>query len=81
MNRFPQEIRKIIYTTNAIESMSQGLRKIIKTRGAFPTDEAGRKLLYLALLNLSRRWTRPIANWMAAINQFIIMYEEKVPVT
>jgi len=76
---FPQEIRKVIYTTNAIESMNRGLRKIIKTRGAFPTDEAARKLLYLALLNLSRRWTRPLANWTAAINQFIIMYEDRVP--
>ena len=70
---FPQEIRKVIYTTNAIESMNRDLRKIIKTRGAFPTDEAARKLLYLALLNLSRKWTRPLANWKAAINQFIIM--------
>lgn len=80
MNRFPQEIRKIIYTTNAIESMSQGLRKIIKTRGAFPTDEAARKLLYLALHNLSRRWTRPLTNWTAVINQFIIMYECRVTI-
>lgn len=61
--------------------MNRGLRKIIKTRGAFPTDEAARKLLYLALLNLSRRWTRPLANWTAAINQFIIMYEDSVPIT
>lgn len=78
---FPQEIRKVIYTTNAIESMNRGLRKIIKTRGAFPTDEAARKLLYLALLNLSRRWTRPLTNWTAAINQFVIMYEDRVPIT
>ena len=78
---FPQEIRKVIYTTNAIESMNRGLRKIIKTRGAFPTDEAARKLLYLALLNLSRRWTRPLTNWKAAINQFVIMYEDRVPIT
>ena len=78
---FPQEIKKVIYTTNAIESMNRGLRKIIKTRGAFPTDEAARKLLYLALLNLSRRWTRPLTNWTAAINQFIIMYEDRVHIT
>ena len=62
-------------------NMNRGLRKIIKTRGAFPTDEAARKLLYLALLNLSRRWTRPLSNWKAAINQFIIMYEDRVPIT
>ncbi len=78
---FPEEIRKVIYTTNAIESMNRGLRKIIKTRGAFPTDDAARKLRYLALLNLSRRRTRPLANWTAAINQFIIMYEDRVPIT
>lgn len=61
--------------------MNRGLRKIIKTKGAFPTDDAARKLLYLALLNLSRRWTRPLANWKAAINQFIIMYEDRVPIS
>ena len=78
---FPQEIRKVIYTTNAIESMNRGLHKIIKTKGAFPTDEATRKLLFLVLLNLSRRWTRPLTNWTAAINQFINMYEDRVPIT
>ena len=56
-------------------------RGIKQTRGAFPTDEAARKLLYLALLNLSRKRTRPIANWQAAINQFVIMYEDRVPIT
>ena len=61
--------------------MNRGLRKIIKTKGAFPTDEAVRKLLYLALLNLSRRWTRPLTNWTVSINQFIIMYEDRVPIT
>lgn len=76
---FPQDIRKVIYTTNAIESLNRGLRKIIKTRGAFPTDEAVKKLLYLALQNLSKKWTRPIANWTAAINQFVIMYEDRMP--
>ena len=65
---FPKEIRKVIYTTNAIESMNRGLRKIIKTN-----QTTVRKLLYLALLNLSRRWTRPLVHWTAAINQFIIM--------
>ena len=61
--------------------MNRGLRKIIKTRGALPTDEAARKLLYLALLYLARRWTRPLVHWTAAINQFIIMYEDRVPIT
>jgi putative transposase len=78
---FPADIRKVIYTTNAIESMNRGLRKIIKTRGAFPSDQAVRKLLYLALQNLSKKWTRPIHHWSAAINRFVIMYEERVPIT
>ena len=78
---YPQEIRKVIYTTDSIESMNRGLRLIIKTRGTFPTDQAARKLLYLALLNLSRRWPRPLANWKVAINQFVIMYEDRVPIT
>ena len=69
------------YTTNAIEFMNRGLRKIIKTRGAFPSDQAVRKLLYLALQNLSKKWTRPIHHWAAAINRFVIMYEERVPIT
>lgn len=76
---FPEEIRKVIYTTNAIESMNRGLRKIIKNRGAFPSDDAVSKLLYLAIRNLSKRWTRPLVHWTAAINQFVIMYEERVP--
>ena len=63
--------------------MNRGLCKFIKTRGAFPTDEAARKLLYLTLLNLFlfRRWTLLIANWTAAINQFVIMYEDRGPAT
>ena len=76
---FPEDIRKVIYTTNAIESLNRGLRNIIKTRGAFPSDDAVSKLLYLALGNLSKRWTRPILQWTAAINQFVIMYEDRVP--
>lgn len=78
---YPEEIRKVIYTTNAIESMNRSLRKIIKTRGAFPSDEAATKLMYLALRNISTRWTRPIANWQAALNRFVIMFEERVPLT
>ena len=76
---FPEDIRKVIYTTNAIESMNRGLRKIIKNRGAFPSDDAVSKLLYLAIRNLSKRWTRPLVHWTAAINQFVIMYEDRVP--
>lgn len=76
---YPPEIRKVIYTTNAIESLNHSLRKIIKTRGAFPDDEAVMKLLYLALQNAARRWTMPVRDWSAARNQFMIRFGERMP--
>ena len=72
---FPHDIRKVIYTTNAIESTNRSLRKVLKTRGALPNDDAVFKLLYLALGNISKRWTMPIRNWTGALNQFAIHYE------
>ncbi len=65
---YPEEIRKIIYTTNAIESLNMSLRKIIKNRGHFPNDEAATKLLYLALKNVSKKWTIPTRTWKQALN-------------
>lgn len=76
----PPEIRKVIYTTNAIESLNNSLRKVSKTRSSFPNDEAVLKLLYLALRNIAKRWTMPIQNWKAALNRFAIIYEDRVPV-
>lgn len=76
---YPPEIRKVVYTTNAIESMNASLRKVTKTRGAFPNDQAAIKLLYLAIRNISKRWTRPLKDWNAAINRFHIMFEDRVP--
>lgn len=76
---FPKDIRKVIYTTNAIESVNRSLRKIIKHRGAFPNDDSVMKLLYLALKNISKKWTMPIRNWKGALNQFSILYEERMP--
>lgn len=75
----PPEVRKVIYTTNAIESLNMSLRKITKNRGSFPNDEAALKLLYLALGNISKKWTMPILNWRQALNQFMIAYEGRVP--
>lgn len=72
---FPPEVRRIIYTTNAIESVHARLRKIIKTRGHFPSDEAASKLIWLALRNITAQWTRPPTTWKAAMNQFAILYE------
>jgi putative transposase len=77
---YPPQIRKMIYTTNAIESLHRGLRKIIKTRGAFPSDEAAMKLLYLALRNLGVHW-RPAIEWRAAYAQFAIFFPDRVPTT
>jgi len=76
---FPAEIRRVIYTTNAIESLNRGLRKVLKTRGSLPSDESVTKLLYLAVTRLSATWTRPIKNWPAALNHFAIAFEGRVP--
>jgi len=77
---YPPEIRKVIYTTNAVESLNRSLRKIIKNRGSFPSDEAAIKLLYLALRNASKKWTKPIQNWKGALNRFAIMFDDRVPI-
>lgn len=71
---YPDYIRKAIYTTNAIESLNRSLRKITKNRGSFPNDESALKLLYLALRNISKKWTMPIRLWKQALNQFVILF-------
>jgi putative transposase len=76
---YPPDIRKAIYTTNAIESLNMSLRKVTKNRGSFPSDEAMLKLLYLALNNISKKWTMPIKNWKSALNQFTIIFENRMP--
>ena len=77
---FPPEVRRVIYTTNALESVHAQLRKIIKTRGHFPTDEAATKLLWLALRNITRRWTMPVRPWREAMAQFALLYQERFTV-
>jgi transposase-like protein len=72
---FPPDVRRLIYTTNALESVHAQLRKIIKTRGHFPTDEAAVKLLWLALRNITAKWERTAYYWRPAMNQFAILYE------
>lgn len=74
---FPPEVRRVIYTTNAIESVNARLRKIIKTRGHFPSDAAASKLIWLALRNITTTWTKPDRNWKSAMNQFAILYDER----
>ena len=76
---FPSEIRRAIYTTNAIESVNMTLRKVLKNHRTFPTDESALKVVYLALQNISKKWTMPIKDWKAALNRFAIAYEERFP--
>jgi putative transposase len=74
---FPSAVRRVIYTTNAIESINARLRKIIKTRGHFPSDEAATKLIWLALRNITADWGRAASDWKTAMNQFAILYEDR----
>ncbi|EOA06886.1 transposase mutator type [Herbaspirillum frisingense GSF30] len=75
---YPPEIRKVIYTTNAIESVNMSLRKLTKNRGSFPSDEALVKLFFLALRNISKKWTLPISDWKAALTRFTIQFGERI---
>ncbi|GHT91587.1 hypothetical protein FACS1894140_2410 [Spirochaetia bacterium] len=78
--KYPPEIRKAIYTTNAIESLNYQLRKVTKNRSTFPNDDAIFKILYLAIRNASEKWTMPIRDWGMALNQFAIIFgSERVP--
>jgi transposase-like protein len=75
---YPQDIRKVIYTTNAIESLNSVIRKSVKTRKVFPNDNAAMKVIYLAVEAASKKWTMPIRNWKPALNRFIIEFEEQL---
>jgi transposase-like protein len=75
---YPPQIRKVIYTTNAIESLNASLRKVTKSRKSFPNDEAVMKLLYLALHDISRKWTMPIRDWKQAMSQFMILFGDRM---
>lgn len=76
---YPPEIRKVIYTTNAIESLNHSLRKVLKNRKSFPNDEALMKALYLGLRKACEKWTRPVKNWSSALNQFAIEFGTRMP--
>ncbi|MFY9111907.1 MAG: transposase [Desulfomonilia bacterium] len=75
---YPEDIKRVIYTTNAIESLNMSLRKVIKTKASFPND-ALKKVLYLALNNIEKKWTMPLKNWSGAMNQFLILFGDRVP--
>lgn len=74
---YPMEIRRVIYTTNAIESVNRSLRKVVKTKAVFPDEDSVFKLMYLAMNNISKRWNRPIKNWRAALSHFAILFPER----
>ena len=75
---YPEDIRKAIYTTNAIESLNSVIRKAIKKRKLFPSDDSARKVVYLAIIDASKKWTMPIRNWKAALNRFMIEFEDRL---
>lgn len=75
---YPADIRKAIYTTNAIESLNSVIRKVIKKRKLFPSDESANKVVYLATQNASKKWTMPIRNWKSALNRFMIEFEDRL---
>jgi len=79
MFTFPEEIRRVIYTTNAIESMNMTLRKVTRNHRIFPNDEAAQKVIYLAIQNISKKWTMPIRDWKPALNRFAIEVEDRLP--
>jgi putative transposase len=76
---FPSDIRRLIYTTNTVEGYNRQLRKVTKTKGAFPTGEAARKLLFLANRDITRKWTAPVHNWTRILNQLAIRFEGRFP--
>ena len=76
--RYPRDIRKAIYTTNAIESLNSVIRKAIKNRKVFPSDDSAKKVIYLAIKAASKKWSKPIHSWRAAMNRFIIEFEDRL---
>ena len=78
MFNYPDDIRRAIYTTNAIESLNSVIRKVIKKRKLFPSDDSAKKVVYLAIHEESRKWTMPIRNWKAALNRFMIEFEDRL---
>ena len=75
---YPTDIRKAIYTTNAIESLNSVIRKAVRKRKLFPTDDSARKVIYLAIREASKKWSMPIRNWKLALNRFMILFEDRL---
>jgi transposase-like protein len=77
--KYPYEVRRLIYTTNAIEGYHRQLRKVTKTKSTYPSDDALRKVIYLATLDISRKWTMPIRDWGVCLSQLAIYFEDRLP--
>ena len=76
---FPSEIRRMIYTTNTIEGYNRQLRKVIKNKASFPTVQSVRKILYLANIQITKKWTKPMFSWAVILNQLAIRFEDRFP--
>ena len=76
--KYPEEIRRIIYTTNAVEGFHRMLRKITKTKSSYPTDESLRKSIYLAIQEISKKWSMPIRDWGIIIGQLMIFFDDRI---
>jgi transposase-like protein len=76
--KYPEDVRKIIYTTNAVEGLHRQLRKVTKNRASFPNDEALLKMLFLVVRNIEKKWTSPLQNWSLTISQLSVMFEGRV---
>lgn len=79
MFEYPPDIRRLIYTINTVEGYNRQLRKVVKTKGAFPSGEAARKLLFLVNRDITRKWTAPVHNWAKILNQLAIRFEGRFP--
>jgi len=75
MFAYPAEIRRLIYTTNAIESFNRQLRKVTKAKSSFPTDDSLLKMLYLAMMDITKKWAMKVRDWSKIINQFAVHFE------
>jgi Transposase, Mutator family len=78
---YPPEIRKAIYTTNAVESLNSVIRAATKRRKVFPSEDSARKVIYLAIARAAKKWTMPIQNWRMALNRFVIEFGDRLPIT
>lgn len=76
--RYPEDIRRVIYTTNSIEAVHRQFRKLTKTKGGFPNDNSLLKLLYLGVQNVSKKWTMPIHNWKLTLSQLAVFFEGRL---